>query len=180
MRQISSSEDSSSESSSETAETEVVGKRNKIQFALFSRQKEMAGTVNTSKTVNICISDLSGYKLIIARQLAVISLHALVSDFFTFRELMFLAKSRKATVWSKILEKVRPMIPNQNQKIQGSFFYRFYILGKGYFGAPLESQIENYGCTLNLGPQYVRNNRIPLFFRTLVAALLESGILTRI
>jgi hypothetical protein len=122
LRQISSSEDSSSESSSET---EVVGKRNKIQFALFSHRKEMAGTVNTSKTINICISDLSGYELIIVRQLAVISLHALVSDFFTFRELMFLAKSRKATVWSQILEKVRPMIPNQNQKIQGSFLYRF-------------------------------------------------------
>ena len=54
--------------------------------------------------------DLFGYKLMMVKQLAAVQLHSLISEFFTLNELMKLAKYPKYSIWSKFLEKLRPVV----------------------------------------------------------------------
>ena len=76
-----------------------------------------------SNARNVYISDFTGYKFMITRQLAAISLHALVSEYFSFHELMGFVNHKKVSVWSKFLEKVRPIIPSQKQQIKSNIFF---------------------------------------------------------
>ncbi len=68
----------------------------------------------------VYISDLSGYKIVIARQLAALSLHALLGDKFSLNELMRLAKAPKPTMWSKLVEAMRP--PSKKKPVKGMSF----------------------------------------------------------
>jgi hypothetical protein len=125
----------------------------------------------TSSSGNLQISDLSGYKYMIANQMAAVSLHSMLGKYFSLNELMSLVNYQKVSAWSKFLDKVRPI------KIVKSNSYIFHHLDRGYFGVPIESQVEASGCTLNIGPRYIQKIRLPLLLRDLILALFEGSIL---
>ena len=108
------SDDHISESSSSEEEY------NNIEPGLLSPLNQDDDTYGITNTRNIYISDLSGYKSMITKQLAAISLHALVSEFFTFNELITFVSHHKVSVWSKFLGKIRPIISTQKQLIKSN------------------------------------------------------------
>lgn len=85
--------------------------RNSIITVLSFKQEDDADYISHAR--NIYISDLSGYRSMITQQLAAISFHALVSQHFTFNEIMAFVNHPKVSVWSKFLGKIRPIIPSQ-------------------------------------------------------------------
>ena len=119
----------------------------------------------TSKSKAYYISDLSGYKLVIARQLAALSLHALLADEFTLNDLMKLAKSPKRTIWSKLVQVMNP-VPKAPIKEQGTF------------GVPLAMIVDNYGCETDLEPRNIPNKRIPFLIEEAIRCLQEKDLAT--
>ena len=72
----------------------------------YSIQEEAALSQTLERT--IFISELSGYRLVVSKQLAAVSLHSLLGDQFSLSELMKLAKTPKPTVWSKLVQVMKP------------------------------------------------------------------------
>jgi hypothetical protein len=85
---------------------------------------EFGGLNSSDRTTHpfIYVSDLTGYKLVIARQLAAVSLHALLPS-FSLNELMKLARPPKQTVWSKLVQVMKPSLGSKKNIDEQSMIF---------------------------------------------------------
>ena len=119
------------------------------------------------------ISSLTGYKQMIARQLAVYSLHALLPE-FSLSDLMKLVQCRKkSNLWNKMMEtfKISPKPSSTIGKLN-----LIHATAKKTFGVPLDMLVEQYGFDTVLGPTHIGNKRIPLLLEECIRALQDKGI----
>jgi hypothetical protein len=73
------------------------------------KQDDNMDVTGVSSIRSLYISDLSGYKHMIANQMAAVSLHSLLSSYFSLNQLMSLVNYQKVSAWSKFINKVVPI-----------------------------------------------------------------------
>jgi hypothetical protein len=96
--------ENSSESESEEYDSNLI-----TRLSLLSPVKKDESVDDTSSSRNIYISDLTGYRYMIANQMAAVSLHSMLGEYYSLNELMSLVNYQKVSAWSKFLDKVRPI-----------------------------------------------------------------------
>ncbi|KAJ3093065.1 hypothetical protein HK102_010970 [Quaeritorhiza haematococci] len=107
----------------------------------------------------VYLSELGPLEHLAVRQLAALKMHPLMEKFYTWDELMEFADMRKPSMWSKMVEAMKP-VGKKNQKVKV----------EGTFGVPLEILVERYGIETEMGPGPT-STRIPLIMDACVRTL---------
>ncbi|KAJ3208078.1 hypothetical protein HK099_000135, partial [Clydaea vesicula] len=116
---------------------------------------------NSSK--RIPLSDLGTWEHLVVKNLAVVKLHGLMSNYFSTQEMANFV-FRKKTVWEKMVKSIISSDKN-SAKIK-----------EGTFGVSLETLVDKCSVTTTLGPKGCGSFRIPYFIDASVKLLLTMDI----
>ncbi|CAG8561657.1 9342_t:CDS:10, partial [Cetraspora pellucida] len=127
-----------------------------IAAAEMSTEEKPKKKFKRASRTKLYLSELSGLEYFIVRHVAVLIMEPYVKDHFTLEELLDVIGSKKATLWTKFVQQIRPKeVP---------------VKKKGTFGVPLEVLVERYGVdsVLGAGPGRIR---VPSFIDDSISAM---------